>query len=145
MGSHESLLSPEPWTWSGRRVLIEQADEDRSAALAGAFRMAGFAIAICPGPGPGDRCPLAVDAGCAAAVDAHAVVSALGVGSPEAREALAALRLRAPGVPLLVEAEPGAVTRWPELLGGCDIVAPSATPEQVVAAVQATIEREESR
>jgi hypothetical protein len=145
MGSQESLLRPEPWTWSGRRVLIEQADEARSEALAGAFRKAGFAIAICPGPGAGDHCPLAGDAGCAAAVDAHAVVSALGLDSPEAREALAALRLRAPGVPLLVEAEPGAVTRWPELLDGCDIVAPSATPEQVVAAVRATIEREESR
>jgi hypothetical protein len=121
-------------------VLIEHADEARSEALAAALRRSGFAVTICPGPTPSDRCPLAGDAGCAAAVGADAVLSGLGLGTPEAREALAALRVHAPRTPLLVEADAAAAARWPELLDGCDLVAPSATPAQLVERLRAMIE-----
>lgn len=141
MDSRQPVLRPEPWAWQGRRVLIEQGDEARADALAAALRLAGFAVAVCPGPEAGEHCPLAGDAGCAAAVGAHAVLSGLGLETPEAREALAALRRRVPETPLLVEADAAAVARWPELLEGCDVVAPSATPEELVAAVRTTVER----
>lgn len=140
MDERPSALDPQPWTWPGSRVLIEQADAAGAEALGAAFRHAGFAVSICAGPLEGEHCPLTGDAGCAAAAGADAVVSALGFETPEAREALAALRLRVPGIPLLVAADPGAGRRWPELLGGCETVASTATPQDVVARVQALLE-----
>ncbi len=140
MGRREPLLDPQPWAWPRPRVLIEHADEAGSDALAAAVRRAGYAVAVCPGPTAEARCPLAGDPGCAAAHGADAVVSRLGLETPEAREALAALRAQVPRTPLLVEADEADAERWPELLAGCELVAAPAAPEQIVSRLQSMLE-----
>lgn len=136
-------LSPEPWQWNRPRVLIEDLDEARADARAAMFRRSGYAVAVCPGPAPGGTCPLATaDDGCAAAVGADVIVSSLGLEAVEARDALAALRSRAPAVPLLVAADVGDVVRWPDLVEGCDVVPADAAPEQVVARAEALVAHE---
>lgn len=136
-------LSPEPWQWSRPRVLIEDRDEVRADARAATFRRNGYAVAVCPGPSPGGACPLATaDDGCAAAVGADVIVSSLGLGAAEARDALAALRSRAPAVPLLLAADVGDVVRWPDLVEGCDVVPAGATPEQIVTRAGAMVAQE---
>lgn len=137
------LLDPQPWEWRGPRVLIEHADAARADALAASLRQAGYAVAICPGPAPGERCPLAKGDGCAAVVGADLVVSGLGLETPAAREALGALRTQAPRLPIVVEADADEVARWPQLVG-CALVAPTAAPEQVVTRVKAELEWEVS-
>ena len=139
------LLDPQPWEWTGPRVLIEHADESRADALAAALRQAGYAVAVCPGPAPDEACPLAAGDGCATAFGADLVVSGLGFETPAAREALRALRTRAPRLPIVVVADANDIVDWPELVDGCPLAVPAAAaPEQVVELVQATLKREES-
>lgn len=144
MRERESRLSPQPWPWIGPRVLVEQAAGDRADALVAVLRRAGYAVAVCPGPLAGGRCPLAGEEGCAAAEGADAVVSSLGLQTAEAREALAALRARLPRTPLLVEAGVEDVARWRELVEDCQIVAAPAVPEQLLEAVRAALAPEVS-
>lgn len=133
-------LRPQRWPWSGPRVLLEHPDADRATRLAAGLREAGYAVAVCTGPLPHDRCPLAGRDGCAAADGADVIVSALGLRSSEARDALAALRLRLPSTPLLVEAPSQDVARWPELVEGCDLLEPPASPARLVESVRAAVE-----
>lgn len=112
----EPALRPEPWPWRGPRVLVEDADETRSAALAAALRRAGYAVAVCSGPSAGDRCPLASGEGCAAALGADVVVSSLGVASAETREVLDSLRAKLPWTRLIVGAAPVTPDRVAELV-----------------------------
>jgi hypothetical protein len=109
-------LRPRQWDWPRPRVLLETGDAEANSARVDALRRAGYAIAICSGPTPEGRCPLAGDDGCAAAHGADVVVSSLGLGSEEAREPLAALRARLPELPVLVEADAEAAARWPDLV-----------------------------
>jgi len=142
LGGRKSTLNPQPWPWAGPRVLIEQPDESRASSLVAGLRSAGFAVAICPGPLAGERCPLASEQDCVAAYGADAVISGLGLKSAAAREALAALRARLPRMPLVVEAEPAEVARWPELLQGCEVVPAPAEPHQLVERLRAILPRE---
>jgi DNA-binding response OmpR family regulator len=137
MDAGRSQLSPQPWPWPGPRVLVEHHDEEAAAELIAALRRDGFAVALCTGPEHDSRCPLAADDGCVAAAGADVVVSWLGLETPEARETLAALRLRLAGTPLLVVAGRGEAARWPELVRGATVVDAPATPEQVVGRVRA--------
>lgn len=125
-------------------MLVEDADSERADALVPVLRRAGYAVAVCSGPLPAERCPLAGEDGCAAAEGADVVVSSLGLRSAEAREALSALRTRLPRTPLVVQADLEEVARWPELVAGCEIVAAPATPEQLLEGVRAALEREVS-
>ena len=137
----ETGVSPQPWPWVGYpRVLIEHAEESEGTRLATAVREAGYAVAVCPGPPRAERCPLAGDDGCQAAHGADVIVSCLGLGTPQSREVLAALRARCAGTPLVVEAAPEEEEAWPDLLEGCEVVAPPVTPDAVVAAVIAILE-----
>lgn len=128
-------LTPQPWRWSRPRVLVEHPDETVGLEIAGALRLAGYAVAICGGPQQPGQCPLADSDGCPAAQDADLVVSCLGYESEAAREVLRALRVRCPRVPLVVELplEPAGVR---EVAEGCHAIAAPATPDRVVAAVQ---------
>jgi DNA-binding NarL/FixJ family response regulator len=132
----KTVLSPQPWSWPGPRVLIEHPDETAGLALASSLRQAGFAVAICPGPEQADRCPLTGPEGCAAAHGADAVVSSLGLGRPQAREVVESLRRRYPQIALIVVVAAGQEAAWPDLLDGCQIVSAPARPEQLVSAVQ---------
>jgi DNA-binding NtrC family response regulator len=125
-------------------VLIEHADETRADTLAAALRRAGYAVAVCPGPAD-TCCPLADGDGCAAAFGADLVVSGLGFETSAAREALHALKTRAPRVPLVVMANAEDIRDWPELVDGCSLSMPYAAPaDRVVKLVKASLEREES-
>lgn len=142
LGARESGLNPQPWPWTGPRILVEQPDAERADALVEVLRRAGYAVAVCPGPGHRDRCPLAGEDGCAAADGADAVVSGLGLATPERREVLAALRARVPETPLLVEAEAADAARWPELLDGCELVDDPAEPGELLARLRSMLDRE---
>lgn len=132
MPASDSRLSPQPWPWAGPRVLVEHADVHAAADIVVALRRSGFAVAVCPGPTDHGRCPLAAEDGCAAAEGADVVVSALGLGTPQTRAALAALRRRLPSTPLLVAATEAEAERWPELVYGAELVEPAASPTQVL-------------
>ena len=138
MTRHE-VLRPQAWDWPGPRVLLEQPDRDETPARVDALRRAGYAVAVCPGPTAEDRCPLAGDEGCAAAHGADVIVSSLGLENTEAREALAALRMRLPQLRVLVEAETAAAERWPQLVPERDRVEPGITPSELVERVEAAI------
>lgn len=140
MRSREARLSPQPWPWPGHpRVLIEDAEETRGLGFADAVRQAGYAVAVCPGPGRSERCPLAGDEGCEAAHGADVIVAGLGVGTSQSREVLEALRARRPGTPLIVEATAEEQEKWSELLQGCEVVVPPVAPGELVAAVRSVL------
>lgn len=125
-------LQPQPWEWPHPRVLLELPDRAGNRERIEALRRAGYSIAVCPGPSAAGHCPLASDEGCAAAHGADIVVSALGVDTPEGREPLVALRARLPHLPVLVEADAEATTRWPDLVREDERIEPGAAPAELV-------------
>jgi DNA-binding response OmpR family regulator len=136
----EISLSPQPWPWPGHpRVLIEHPEQSVGMRLAAGLRDAGYAVAVCPGPAQTERCPLAGDAGCEAAHGADVIVSSLGLGSPQNRAVLQALRARCTGTPLVVEVAPGEKEQWPDLLKGCEVVVSPVASEELVAAVRGVL------
>jgi hypothetical protein len=132
-------IRPQPWRWSRPRVLVEHSDEAAGLAIASGLRFAGYAVAVCPGPHDLGQCPLCGSDGCATAHDADLVVSCLGFEREAAQEVIRALRTRCPNVPLLVETPLGTDPDLRQLLEGCHTLPAPATPEQVVAAVQALL------
>ncbi|HZC31441.1 MAG TPA: hypothetical protein VE261_07975 [Gaiellaceae bacterium] len=134
-------MRPEPWAWPGPRVLLEQPYGRETQARVDALRRAGYAVAVCPGPTAEDRCPLAGDEGCAAAHGADIVVSSLGLETAEARDALSALHERLPRMPTLVEADPGASARWPDLVREADRLESGIGADALVDRVGAALER----
>lgn len=130
-------VSPQPWRWNDPRVLVEHPDEDTGLAIASGLRFAGYAVGVCPGPRGHGRCPLTGPQGCAPAHEAGVVVCSLGYESGPAREILRELRNRYPHVPLVVEVPAEVDDELEGLLEGCTRLTAPATPEQVVAAVQA--------
>ena len=129
-------MNPQPWRWSHPRVLVEHPDEATGLAIASGLRFAGYAVAVCPGPRGHGQCPLTGPAGCAPAHDADLVVCSLGYEREAAREVLRELRTRYPDTPLMVEVPSDIDAEVRELLDGCHQLPASATPEQIVAAVQ---------
>jgi DNA-binding NtrC family response regulator len=136
-----NVLTPEPWSWAGPRVLIEHEDEAQGLALASTLREAGYAVAVCPGPAEAEKCPLTGPEGCAAAHGADVVVSSLGFDRAEAAAVLQALRTSCPDVPLVVEVDPAREGAWADLLRGCELVDAPATPDQIRSAVDRALER----
>jgi DNA-binding response OmpR family regulator len=133
-------LDPEPWRWPRPRVLIESSKEEQSLAWAARLRGAGYSVAVCSGPdesaGTPERCPLAGPYECPLVAGADVVVSSLGLGRPEGRTVVEALRRRAPETPLVVTATSDEAERYSELVRGCTLVVP-ASENQVVGAVRA--------
>jgi len=140
MWSGEARISPQPWPWPGHpRVLIEHADESVGMRLAADLRQAGYAVAVCPGPAQSARCPLAGDEGCEVAHGADVIVSSLGLGTPQSREVLEALRARCAGTPLVVEVAAAEQDEWADLLRGCEVVVSPVSPDALVAAVRGVL------
>jgi hypothetical protein len=129
-------LQPQPWDWPRPRVLLELPYRAETRERIDALRRAGYSIAVCPGPTAAGRCPLAGDEGCAAAHGADIVVSGLGLETPEGREPLFALRERMPHLPVLVEAEAEATSRWPELVREDERLEPGVDPAELVERVR---------
>ncbi len=139
MRSPEAGLSPQPWPWGHPRVLIEHPDDARGLSLATAVREAGYAVAVCPGPAQSERCPLAGEEGCEAAHGADVIVAGLGLGTPQSRDVLEALRARCEGTPLVVEVAAGERESWPDLLEGCEVVDAPVDPDALVAALRGVL------
>ncbi len=140
MRLRKARLSPQPWPWPGHpRVLIEHADESVGMSLAAGLRHAGYGVAVCPGPGSSERCPLAGDEGCEAAHGADVILAGLGLGTPQSREVLEALRARCAGIPLIVEVATEEKEQWSELLQGCEVVVSPVTSDELVAAVRGVL------
>lgn len=136
MISHPPSLSPQPWPWPAPRVLVEHADAEAVADVVAALRGGGFAVAVCPGPEHGSHCPLTAADGCAAAQGADVVVSWRPLATPQAREALAALRRQFPDTPVLLVTAPGDAADWPELVAGAAVV-DDASPGRILDGVLA--------
>ena len=113
-------------------------------AIARSVRQAGYPVAVCPGPSESERCPLAGPEGCAVAHGADVIVSSLGLRNPASREALQALRMRCPETPVIVEVSPGEEAEWSDLLEGCEPIASTVAPEQLVAAIREALARRSS-
>jgi hypothetical protein len=116
MRSGARALRPQPWPWTGRRVLIEHPDEREGRELAAAYRRRGYAVALCTGPAGRGACPLVTGEGCAIAETADGIVSLLGSDTPSGRAVHAALRERLPRMPV-VDAAPRRAVRAPERQG----------------------------
>ncbi len=143
MGGHARGSGLHPWTWPDRpRVLIEDAAEDAGSPVIDALRRAGFAVAVCPGPaGVGaPRCPLVDHGECPLVEGADVVLWGLGLDRPEGRRELEALRARHPRLPVVVRAPAEEAARWAEAVADATVVAPSAAPDEVVAAIAALTE-----
>jgi CheY-like chemotaxis protein len=141
----------QPWPFPDRpRVLIEQADPDRSLELATALNKAGYAVGICRGPDvagtPATRCPLHRLGPCVAVEGADLVVTALDLEQEDGRQVLRGLRTRYPGIPLVVAATVTETLELGDLLTGCTVVPVDAEPKQLVQAVVTELEpRAEAR
>lgn len=109
------MIEPKPWDWPGPRVLLEQPFDGETQTRVDALRRAGFAVSICPGPAPGDPCPLACGEGCRTAEDADVIVSALG--------------------PDMVDTVHGALPRRPLV-----VLPAGATPAELVVRVQEALD-----
>jgi hypothetical protein len=132
-------INPQTWRWSHPRVLVEDPDEQAGLAIASGVRLAGYAVAVCPGPRGHGQCPLTGPAGCAPAHAADLVVCNLGYEHEVAREVLRELHARYPSTPLLVVVPQEIDGDLRKVLDGCHQLPPGATPEQVVAAVQSIL------
>jgi hypothetical protein len=97
--------------------------------LAGILREAGYAVAVCPGPGSAERCPLSGAEGCAVAHGADVVVSGLAIRRPEVLELL---RTRVPRTPLVVLADKDTAPALPD---GCLRVGVPVDPRELVSTV----------
>ena len=72
---HHTICNPADWEWTGRRrVLVESTD---GWAWAPVLREAGYEVAVCSGPRPGELCPLLELGACATASAADVIVSSL--------------------------------------------------------------------
>ena len=129
-------INPQSWRWNHPRVLVEHPDEETGLAIASGLRFAGYSVAVCPGPRGRRRCPLTGPAGCAPAHDADLVVCSLGYEQETAQEVLRELRTQYPDTALLVAVPSEIDVDLRDLLEGCHQVPATATPQQVVAAVQ---------
>jgi hypothetical protein len=70
-----TICNPSDWEWTGkRRILVESTE---AWAYAPALREAGYEVAVCSGPRPGELCPLLELGACATASAAHVVLSDL--------------------------------------------------------------------
>ena len=105
-------------------------------SFAAELRQAGYAVALCPGPGRSEHCPLAGDEGCEAAHGADVIVAGLGLATGQTREVLEALRACCAETPVVVEVTPDEKEAWPELLEGLEVVVFPVEPGELVAAVQ---------
>ena len=138
MPSRSTSFELQPWPFAERpRVLIEHPDPDTGLELAGALRGAGYAVAICGGPGRTSRCPLHKLEPCAVVEGADVVVTGLDFEREEAREVLAGLRLRYPSTPLVVGVTAAESLELADDLHGCTVVPVDAEPARVTAAVLA--------
>ncbi|MBD0338571.1 MAG: hypothetical protein ICV67_04695 [Thermoleophilia bacterium] len=125
------------WPFAERpRVLVEHPDAEAGLELAGALRDAGYAVAVCRGPGGGNRCPLHGLEPCAIVDGADLVVTALEFDGPTGRDVLKGLRLRYPGTPLVVAATAAESIELAEELHGCVVVPVDAEPERIVDVVK---------
>jgi CheY-like chemotaxis protein len=135
-GPQEGDINPQPWPWNHPRVLVEHPDEEAGLAIASGLRFAGYSVAVCPGPRGHARCPLTGPGGCAAAHAADLVVGSLGYERDTAQEVLHELRAQYPDTPLVVAVPSEVDIDLRDLLDGCHQIPATATPEQIVAAVQ---------
>lgn len=117
-------------------MLVENPDEAAGLEIASGLRLAGYAVAVCPGPAARGRCPLTGPAGCAPAHDADLVVGCLGYEQEAAREVLRELRTRYPDTPLIVETPSETDAGLRELLEGCHQLSAPTSVEQIVTAVK---------
>ena len=127
-----------PWAWPGRpRVLIDDGGEEPGSPLIEGLRQAGFAVAVCPGPGRGksapgcplvEQCPL---------VEGTDVVVVLDLERDESREELAALRAGNPGPSIVVPASAEDGSRWPQSVAGATVVDTLLPVQALVEAVTA--------
>lgn len=127
-------LGSQLWPWPDRpRVVIEDADKVRGLETATAFRRAGYAVAVCPGPAGQASCPLEQLEECLLVDGADVVVWRL--GAPAGRGVLEGLLRRRGGRGVVVELEPEEAERRRGELEGCELVAAPASPERLVEAV----------
>lgn len=138
----ELIGEPEWGTQDGPRVLVEAADWSSRHTMEQVLANAGYRTVSCPGPsGAGARCSLAAGEGCDAAEQADVVVHALHPGDQRNAEALAALRRRLGGTPVIVEVpEPTARAR-PDRYEGCLVVPALMTPTMLLTAVSQVVGR----
>lgn len=114
------------------RVLVESRD---AWAFVEGLEAAGYAVATCRGPTPGERCPLLLKGACATAARADLIVSALDE-SAGGRAIVSRLVATYPDTPVVVEApRPKAA-----LYGMAEqiVAAPLAMPELVDALERTT-------
>ena len=139
------MTEPGPWRFvGGPRVLIEHPDPVVGLDLAAALRSAGCVVAICRGPvraaDPAVRCPLHRLEPCAVVEGADVVVTALDLDAEEGAEVLRGLRTRYPSTALVVAATPAASLELAAELEACTVVAPTAGPDTIAAAVTSLLE-----
>jgi CheY-like chemotaxis protein len=150
MWKRARTIDLQPWPFLDRpRVLIENADPDRSLELAGEIRrVADCSVRICRGPdaaaNPPERCPLHRLEPCIAVEGADLVVTAVDLEQADGRQVLRGLRTRYPSIPLVVEATVDQTLELDELLAGCTVVPVDADAGQLSAAVVAALEHTEA-
>lgn len=136
------LIGKSEWgTQDGPRVLVEAADWSSRHTMEQVLTNAGYRTVSCPGPsGAGARCHLAAGEGCAAAEQADVVVHALHPGDQRNAEALAALRRRLGGTPLIVEVPEPIVRARPDSYEGCTVIPAPMTPAALLDAVAEVVD-----
>ena len=122
------------------QVLVE-APSPISFAVKEALAMPGVEVTYCPGPNAGQPCPVTAGCACWRANDADVIVSALGLGDPEARRIVLGLRQQHPDVALVVLAWRSDVVAGYADIEGCDVVTFPWTTHKVQGAIRRLVPR----
>jgi DNA-binding NtrC family response regulator len=132
------LLTHDDWPGGTRaRVLVEATEWTVRETIEVILQGAGYRTLSCAGPeGSGQRCGLASDQGCPAAMTADLVVHALRVCDARNLEALRALRRRRPEMPVVVEASAAVAVQRADDFAGCSVIEAPLTAEALLEAVE---------
>lgn len=117
------------------QVLVE-APSPISFAVKETLAMPGVQVTYCPGPTAGQPCPVTAGCACWRADHADVIVSALGLGDPEARRIVLGLRQQHPDVPLVVLAWRSDVVAGYTDVEGCEVVVFPWTTHKVQGAIR---------
>lgn len=122
------------------RVLLACALDATPSIIADMLRAAGFAVAVCNGPTAKQRCSLVERGGCTLVDGADVVVDFLGVGEPEHRDLVEALRETDPPVPVVAEITRPKADENRDLLAGCRLIYAPVTSAMLIEQIWAALE-----
>ena len=130
---------------TGPRVMIEETDFAKQAALASILRGCGYSVLTCDGPDAKDhQCSLVELGHCDGVAQADVVVHSMRPNDPRNRAVLQEILTRHAEIPVIVEAPRPYVESRPEDFEGCTVVFQPMTRQVLIDAVESVLGNREA-